>query len=361
MANRDFGAYYAALGLDPGATDEEIVRAKRAYNELYHSDRLAHMSDRARAIASEKVRAANEAAQALLDPANRESRARWRRTDRSNSESEGTPPQGGPETGPGPEAGSGRGWSPPSRASAEPVRRNSSTRLVLVGLAAGAVLGGIAVVGRTDESVVPAAEPMPAPPLPPPADPVVRRPQPGRAALSAAPVADSIVELPGDGRWTQAVATGGPGFRVSFIPESETTLYRVRVDGAREKVLLGEPGFRQPAEPAQRYEFSSLTGQVARLRFSRWRVGERRGRPVHSLEVALDPNGGWSRKVYFGELDVRWEPDRQAHYEAQDDRGRTIRILPEVSSVHYEVPPQWLRFRSVDSLPLTLAVRYTPR
>jgi hypothetical protein len=35
----------------------EIARAKRAYNELYHSDRLAHMSGAAQAIAAEKVRA----------------------------------------------------------------------------------------------------------------------------------------------------------------------------------------------------------------------------------------------------------------------------------------------------------------
>ena len=73
----DFAAWYAALGLSPGASDEDIARAKRAYNELYHADRLAHMSGTARAIAEDRVKAANGAAQALLDPALRARRDAW--------------------------------------------------------------------------------------------------------------------------------------------------------------------------------------------------------------------------------------------------------------------------------------------
>jgi curved DNA-binding protein CbpA len=73
----DFSVHYEALGLEPGASDQEIARAKRAYNELYHSDRLAHMSGAAQAIAAEKVRAANESARVLLDPSRRAARDQW--------------------------------------------------------------------------------------------------------------------------------------------------------------------------------------------------------------------------------------------------------------------------------------------
>jgi hypothetical protein len=187
------------------------------------------------------------------------------------------------------------------------------------------------------------------------------RAKPRRSAVTVAPVTDSIVVLSGDGRWTSPVVTGGSSFRTSFVPESDGALYRVRVDAVHEEVFLGEPGFQKLTAPAQRYEFSSLTGNPVRLKFSRWRTAPGPGQPVHTLAVPLAPDGSWGRRIYLGALDVGWEPDRPVQYEAQDDRGRVIRLMPSVSSVYFEVPPQWIRFRSVDSQPLTVVVRYTTR
>jgi hypothetical protein len=365
MGRRDFKGYYAALDLRPGATDQEIARAKRAFNELYHSDRLAHMSEQARAIAADKVRAANEAAQALLDPANRAARDAWisdsrhteeasRPRDKRNDQADAAPP-------PDP------GWAGQPRAGAATGQRGrtSSWRLTVIGLSLGGLLGATGMVIRVGlerkevgdiATVTPAAgdtvQSASAP------EHLERRPSPPSLATT---VIDSVLVLPGDGRWTQPVAGGGSSFRVTFVPESEAAYYRVRTDGQREYVLLDEPGFQKITEPAESYRFSSMTGHPVRLRFSRWRVDATPGKAIHQMAIQVPPDGSWSRRVYLGDMSVRWDADRTVGYEGRDDRWRIMHFLPSVSSVFFERYPQWIQFRSTDSLPLTLTVRYTAR
>jgi hypothetical protein len=363
MSSRDFEAYYAALELEPGASDQAITRAKRACNELYHSDRLAHMSDQARAIAAEKVRAANAAAQALLDPTNRAARDLWVREARHGRDARRPGDAGGPASRKTEPAGARTSYRRPSPTRAVFQSGMRGGRVILIGLAAGGVLGILGVVAReglerrkalghaaeTPETSIARTSP----------PPVGERTGVGPAPGAARVVVDSVISVPGDGRWTRAVAVGGASFGASFVPESEAALYRVRTDGIREYVLLGEPSFRQIAGPVRSYEFSSLTGGPVRLRFSRWRMDAPPGKPVHVLAVSAPPDGSWSARVFLGKLGVRLDPDRPVAYEARDDRGRVTHMVPSVRSVFFEVYPKWIQFRSIDSLPLTLTVRYT--
>lgn len=347
----DFAAWYAALGLAPGAPDDEIRRAKRAYNELYHADRLAHMSETARAIAEEKVKAANEAAQALLDPRRRAERDRWAASV--------APGAGGPPPPPGPTPPEADAPPPsPWHARTAPAARRTLP-IPLVGLGAGLTLGVVAfaLLGRR------------APPTPqaPPRDTVASAPVPALARDSTpaprpAPspavrsVTDSVVALAADGRWTPSIRVGGREWRVSVIPEGQVN-YRVRRDGGPTEARFGAPT-RLAGDATRALEFASMTGEPARLRFSRWRAGAPRRTLVHTLRVTA-PGGEWGGRVWFGDLDVHWEPDRRAAYQARDDQGRVINIPEGVRALSLPRTPEWLEFRSTDGQPISLLVRYS--
>jgi hypothetical protein len=218
---------------------------------------------------------------------------------------------------------------------------------------------------RSAQAAPVSARDLPPDPTPDPATEKTRSPPVARSGPSAPKAAavtavfDSVLELPSDGRWTRSVVGGGTSFGVSFMPESDRANYRVRTDDGQVYVLLGEPGFRKIAGPARGYEFSSLTGTPLRLRFSRWRESGAHGATVHRLVVSAPVGGSWSSRVYLGELQVRWEPDRKAGYEVRDQGGRVTHILPGVGSVHFAAYPEWVQFRSIDSLPLQLTVWYT--
>jgi DnaJ like chaperone protein len=57
--------YYEILGLEPGASAEEIKRAYRKLSMQYHPDKVAHLGEEFRRVAEEKMKELNEAYQHL--------------------------------------------------------------------------------------------------------------------------------------------------------------------------------------------------------------------------------------------------------------------------------------------------------
>lgn len=53
--------YYEILGLQPGATFEEIKSAYRKLSMKYHPDKVSHLGDEFRSVAEEKMKAINQA------------------------------------------------------------------------------------------------------------------------------------------------------------------------------------------------------------------------------------------------------------------------------------------------------------
>ncbi|SHO46868.1 DnaJ domain-containing protein [Desulfopila aestuarii] len=51
--------YYAVLGLEPGANDEEIKKAYRKLSMQYHPDKVRHLGDEFRKVAEEKMKEIN--------------------------------------------------------------------------------------------------------------------------------------------------------------------------------------------------------------------------------------------------------------------------------------------------------------
>ena len=51
--------YYAVLGLEPGASDEEIKKAYRKLSMQYHPDKVRHLGDEFRKVAEEKMKEIN--------------------------------------------------------------------------------------------------------------------------------------------------------------------------------------------------------------------------------------------------------------------------------------------------------------
>jgi hypothetical protein len=350
VRNFDFATHYEALGLEPGASDKEIAQAKRAFNELYHSDRLGHMSRAAQSIGAEKVRAANEAARVLLDPSRRSAREQWIAEWRAgNSPSPPLVTQPPPTDSVQYPANS----VVPKRKRVSPVARAGLASIAVGALiGAGAFLmqdgrragGAVTAPRTTTDTLVPArAAPEPT--------------APSRPALRS--VVDSMITLRGDGGWTTRVNTGGGAWQASFLPESDNVMYRVRTNGTREYVLNSEPGFRRIGEEVQSYEFASLTGQAVRIRYTRWPRNAPRGTVVHTRTIALSSTGDWSQRVWLGPLGFRWEVNRPVPYEVRDDEGRISRVPPSVQSVAFGRAPVWIRFRSIDSLPLSLTFTYT--
>jgi hypothetical protein len=84
-----------------------------------------------------------------------------------------------------------------------------------------------------------------------------------------------------------------------------------------------------------------------------------RGTVIHTRTLELSNTGDWSQRVWLGPLGFRWEVDRPVPYEVRDDEGRVSRVPPSVKSVAFGRTPAWIRFRSVDSLPLSLTFTYT--
>ena len=364
----DFAAWYAALGLSPGASDDEIVRAKRAHNEFYHADRLAHMSATAAGIEAEKVKAANAAAQGLLDPSLRARRDAWvaaagGRADPGpapSSPDRASPPQPASEA-----AGPVAARAPARRANWLPRRLRGCLILILTA-AVGAILATYAFDaeprGASQAPVPVVLESLPTrtrtpAPAAPRRKPVPAAPRPTTPVPALRPVIDSIIRLQGDGGWSAPVTTGGAAFRAAVFPEGPRANYRLRVDHRDVQVLLDQPVVRWDG-PAATWEFATLTGTAARLRLSRWPADAPAGTIVHSNLVVAGADGEWSGRVWLGGFRLTWEPDRNATYEARDDRGRTFRLPPTLRSIVADPLPQWLQFRVLDALPLTLAVRY---
>jgi hypothetical protein len=339
--------------------DEEIVRAKRAYNELYHADRLAHMSATARAIAEEKVKAANEAAQALLAPALRSRRDAWvASAARAADPGEAQPP---PD----------REWSPaaaaePSGPTSRPAPARGATRLprrFLGGLvlAFAAAVGAMVVVFAFDaEPRGGGQDPVPAVPESSPAradDPAPAASRPPAAGRALGPVIDSVARLQADGRWSAPVTVGGAKFGAAVFPEGPGANFRVRVDRRDVQARFDQPAIHSNGS-ATTWEFATLTGTAARLWFSRWPADAPSGTVIHSTRVTAGAGGEWSARVWPPRFRLTWEPDRSVAYEARDNLGRTYRLLPTIRSIVAEPAPEWLEFRVLDSLRLTLAVRY---
>ncbi len=55
------GQYYATLGLDKGASMEDIKKAYRTMSMQYHPDKVGHLGDEFRAVAEEKMKEINAA------------------------------------------------------------------------------------------------------------------------------------------------------------------------------------------------------------------------------------------------------------------------------------------------------------
>lgn len=72
MSSKDFVDFYAALGVAPTATDEEIRRAYIERIKTVHPDTMAHLSAKARESAEETARLLNRAKETLLSPTRRE-------------------------------------------------------------------------------------------------------------------------------------------------------------------------------------------------------------------------------------------------------------------------------------------------
>ena len=53
--------YYAVLGLEKGASEEEIKKAYRKLSMKYHPDKVGHLGEEFRNVAEEKMKEINEA------------------------------------------------------------------------------------------------------------------------------------------------------------------------------------------------------------------------------------------------------------------------------------------------------------
>ena len=53
--------YYATLGLDPGASMEEIKKAYRKMSMKYHPDKVRHLGEEFRTVAEQKMKDLNAA------------------------------------------------------------------------------------------------------------------------------------------------------------------------------------------------------------------------------------------------------------------------------------------------------------
>jgi DnaJ like chaperone protein len=55
------GQHYATLGLEKGASKEEIKKAYRTLSMQYHPDKVRHLGDEFRAVAENKMKEINAA------------------------------------------------------------------------------------------------------------------------------------------------------------------------------------------------------------------------------------------------------------------------------------------------------------
>jgi DnaJ like chaperone protein len=55
------GQHYATLGLENGASKEEIKKAYRKLSMQYHPDKVRHLGDEFRAVAEDKMKEINAA------------------------------------------------------------------------------------------------------------------------------------------------------------------------------------------------------------------------------------------------------------------------------------------------------------
>jgi DnaJ like chaperone protein len=62
---RSESQYYEILGLEPGATPEQIKNAYRKLSMQYHPDKVAYLGEEFRRVAEEKMKELNEAYQHL--------------------------------------------------------------------------------------------------------------------------------------------------------------------------------------------------------------------------------------------------------------------------------------------------------
>jgi hypothetical protein len=227
--------------------------------------------------------------------------------------------------------------------------------VLTLALLGGLLVGAVAFLAQSSNGPPLAKLPIRTEP-PEVASPVPNRAAPGPRAIR--PVRDSLIVLPADGRWTRAVPGGGAGYQASFLPEEGGANYRVKVDNAREVVLLDQPGFRGVARTGGTFRFSSLTGAPVRLRFSRWRTDAPAGTIVHATHVVAPAGGAWGARVWFGPLRITWDPDRGAGYEVRTSLGRVFRVPAGVRSVALDPLPEWIQFRGLDSA-LTVMVTYS--
>lgn len=88
MSPKDFVDFYAALGVSPTATDEEIRRAYIEQIKTVHPDTLTDLSPKAREKAEETARLLNRAKETLLSPSHRQAYDEfYQRIYRSSSQS----------------------------------------------------------------------------------------------------------------------------------------------------------------------------------------------------------------------------------------------------------------------------------
>lgn len=135
--------YYGILGLDPGASSEQVRQAYRDMARVWHPDRFAH-DPRLQQKAQEKLKEINEAYERLQDNGSSASQTRTR--------SEGSNPHGQTRSEPS------ESWSGPVIPVEEPVPVQRKSRssvawylLVLLLL----IITGLIIRGRTNRSPIP--------------------------------------------------------------------------------------------------------------------------------------------------------------------------------------------------------------